>query len=357
MPETSASYLLFRLNRACFAFDARTVREVLPLPGITAVEETPPYVVGVVNLRGRVVPLIDLNLRFGHPTSPYHPDLTLVVVESDGLQAGVIVSEALDVVEIPPALIEAPPLPESPERVFPPFVLGNARLEEGVVMVLDSRLLLSWTDPAGWLAELLPGAPEEAGPVAEPLPEGEADRLFRERARALLGDTAEADAGEGEAAALRFGEELFALPLGQILEFSAIRQVVPLPNCPAHVVGSLSLHGEVLTVLDVRSFLGLPARPFAPSAVAVVASAAGLRAALLVDAVEGIVPVRTETLAPLPGASEDRRAGLLLGVLPSPEGALTLLDLEPLFADPRLRVGAGEDHVSGALPESAGAPA
>jgi chemotaxis signal transduction protein len=77
---TSQAHLIFRLHRALFALAAMAIREVLPLPAIAAVEETPPYVVGAINLRGRVVPILDLNLRFGHSTVPSR--LTLVTKRS-----------------------------------------------------------------------------------------------------------------------------------------------------------------------------------------------------------------------------------------------------------------------------------
>jgi purine-binding chemotaxis protein CheW len=343
---TSKAYLIFRLHRALFALAAMAVREVLPLPAIAAVAETPPYVIGAINLRGRVVPIIDLNLRFGHPTVPCRPDDALVIVEANDLQAGIIVSEALEVVDIPPRLIEPPPLPESPERVFPPFVIGNARVDEDLVMVLDHNLLILWSERGGWLPEILPGTPDEADyELARQTAGVNADvayrqqEIFRRRALDLL--AAPQSAGDETAsplAAILLGDEFFGIEFGQVLEFSEIHNLTPLPNCPSHVVGTMNLRGRALTVLDLRGFLGLPARKFTSSAQVVIATAAGHTAGIAVNEIHEIVWFHASELAPLTTVVESWASPVARGTLPYQGKSLTVLDLEVLFADQRLVV-------------------
>lgn len=343
MEATSHPHFLFRLNRAIFALDALAVREVLPLPALAAVEETPPYVAGAINLRGRVVPVLDLNLRFGHPTLPGKPEDALVIVAVDNLLAGVQVSEALEVVDIPPHLVEPPPLPESPARIFPPFVLGNARVGEELVMVLDHGLLIRWVDPGGWKPELLPGLPEDselaAFAAAEGGPAGNAAEILRRRAVALQAPVqVEEEAAGNQVAAFLLGGEFFAVALGQIQEFAPLRTLTPLPNCPAHVVGCVNLHGSILTALDLRGVLGLPVRSFSPSSQLVIAAAAGRRAAIVVDEIDDIVGFQPADLVPLPAPGESGAKASISGTLPYRGKSLMLLDLESLFADHDLAI-------------------
>ncbi len=63
--------LIFDLDDARFGVDATLVRESVWLPKLTPVEEAPPYIVGIFSLRGQIVPVTDLNLRFGHPARPF----------------------------------------------------------------------------------------------------------------------------------------------------------------------------------------------------------------------------------------------------------------------------------------------
>jgi purine-binding chemotaxis protein CheW len=346
MEMTSQAHLIFRLHRALFALSAMAVHEVLPLPAIAAVEETPPYVIGAINLRGRIVPILDLNLRFGHPTTPYQPDDALIIVEVNELQAGIIVSEALEVADIPAHQIEPPPLPESPEHFFPPFVIGNARVAEDLVMILDHNLLILWAERGDWRPDILPGAPDEtdyelamqtAGVNAEVA--FRQQEVFRRRALELLAPPQ--FAGEEVArplVAILLGDEFFGIELEQVLEFSEIRTLTPLPNCPPHVVGAMNLRGRALTVLDLREFLGLPARKFTPSAKIVIASAAGHTAGIVVNEIHEITWFRPAELAPLTNVVASRAISVAHGTFPYLEKSLTVLDLEVLFADRRLVV-------------------
>lgn len=341
MEGFSQTHLVFRLNRALFALEAKAVREVLPLPAIAAVEETPPYVVGAINLRGRIVPVLDLNLRFGHPTVPGRAGDALVIVEIDELQAGIMVSEALEVADIPPQLIEPPPLPESPERIFPPFVTGNARIGEELIMVLDHRLLILWVDQGGWLPEQLPGQPDEADLAnARSIDMEQTDRdwaILRQRAIELQSPLQDdSDDAVVQLAAIQLGGEFLGLLLSQVLQFTAIQSLTPLPNCPNHIVGIMNLRGEILTALDLRDILGLLSRPFTASSKVVIAEAAGLRAGIVVDDILDILSYRTADLASLPTVGKLTMNDSALGILPYLGKSLMVLDLDILFANQML---------------------
>ncbi len=67
----TTSFLIFRLRDSRYAVETSSVCEIVPLLEIIPLEETPAYVVGVINLRGRIVPVADLNLRFGHPAQRF----------------------------------------------------------------------------------------------------------------------------------------------------------------------------------------------------------------------------------------------------------------------------------------------
>src|SRR5665811_2304944 len=65
------TYLIFGHRGARYGLNVRAVREIVWLPELSPIEELPPYIAGVFNLRGRIVPVMDLGLRFGHPREPY----------------------------------------------------------------------------------------------------------------------------------------------------------------------------------------------------------------------------------------------------------------------------------------------
>lgn len=101
---TAAKYLTFTLGNEEYAVGVLKVREIIKLMEITAVPQVPPYVKGVVNLRGRVIPIVDLRVRFGLPAVQYAERTCIVVVEL-GLQdsaalIGLIVDAVSDVLTI-----------------------------------------------------------------------------------------------------------------------------------------------------------------------------------------------------------------------------------------------------------------
>jgi purine-binding chemotaxis protein CheW len=130
----------FRIGRETFALPIATVREIIRVPEITSVPDAPPYVEGVINLRGRIIPVVDLRKRFGE--SVVEPDRKnrVVVVELETRAIGLIVNSASEVLRIPPSEIE------QPHNVFPEgelnFITGVGKLKGRLVMLLDLHRML-----------------------------------------------------------------------------------------------------------------------------------------------------------------------------------------------------------------------
>jgi purine-binding chemotaxis protein CheW len=111
MPSTH--YLSFRIDQEVYGIDIGHAREVLEVSALTPMPKAPPWIRGVVNLRGNVLPVIDLRRRFGMGESALGKRPSVVVVElqqaDDMMQVGVLVDTALEVFEYNDAQIEPPP--------------------------------------------------------------------------------------------------------------------------------------------------------------------------------------------------------------------------------------------------------
>lgn len=143
-------YLTFCLAGEEYGIEILKVREVIGLLDITAVPQVPPYVKGVINLRGQVIPVIDLRLRCGLAPVEYD-DLTCTVVVDVGALVGVIVDAVQEVLDIDrSAIVPPPPLGAA---VDTSFVLGLAKVRDGVTILLDLD---------GVLGRAAIGEPEEA---------------------------------------------------------------------------------------------------------------------------------------------------------------------------------------------------
>jgi purine-binding chemotaxis protein CheW len=149
MPETAAEatvpshqlagkYLTFTLQRESYGIDALKVREIIRLTDITAVPQMPAYVRGVINLRGKIIPVIDLRVRFGFAdvTNTDHTCIVVVLMKlPDGktTQMGLIVDGVEEVINIAAADIEE--TPDFGVQVASDYIMGMAKIK-GVVKTL-----------------------------------------------------------------------------------------------------------------------------------------------------------------------------------------------------------------------------
>jgi purine-binding chemotaxis protein CheW len=141
----AGKYLTFRLNREVYAIPVLDVREIIRYTDITPVPHMPPHVKGVINLRGKIIPITDLRLRFQLPESPVTDLTCIIVVQVSGpsqqsLLMGLIVDAVEAVIQIHARELEPPP--EFGTGVLTEGVLAMAKCDKRVVTLLDTRCLV-----------------------------------------------------------------------------------------------------------------------------------------------------------------------------------------------------------------------
>ncbi|MGB9747478.1 MAG: chemotaxis protein CheW [Bacteroidales bacterium] len=142
------TYLVFGLNNELFAFNVHKVINIIKICPVTKVPHTPPYVKGVFNLRGDVIPLIDLRLRFGLPEGTITEDTAIIILtayfEGDDVMLGALVDSVQDVLDIDDASVEPFPAIGSKYNVL--FVAGLFKLKERVILILDVDNIFGGTE-------------------------------------------------------------------------------------------------------------------------------------------------------------------------------------------------------------------
>jgi len=135
----TVQYLTFKLDDEVFALDVAKVREILEYIGITKVPQTPDFMRGVINLRGSVVPVIDLRLKFGMSATARTVNTCIIVVEVDqedeALVLGLLADSVQEVIEMEPEQIEA--APHIGTRLNTDFIKGMGKYDNRFVMILD----------------------------------------------------------------------------------------------------------------------------------------------------------------------------------------------------------------------------
>ncbi len=141
----AGKYLTFRLAREEFAIQVLKVREIMGIEEITAVPQTPCYVKGVINLRGKVIPVVDLRLKFGLPELEYTQRTCIIVVQvSLGRTTtlmGIVVDGVSEVLNLAGSDIEN--TPEFGNGVATPYLMGMAKIKGKVKILLDINQVLT----------------------------------------------------------------------------------------------------------------------------------------------------------------------------------------------------------------------
>ena len=137
--DLTGKYLTFRLAEEDYGIPLRQVKEIIGMMPVTAVPQTPAHVKGVINLRGQVIPVSDLRLRFGMDAIAYNDRTCIIVVDIRGAESttrmGVIVDAVSEVLNARKEEIEAAPSFGALARTE--YILGMANMDESVKILLD----------------------------------------------------------------------------------------------------------------------------------------------------------------------------------------------------------------------------
>ena len=139
------SYLTFKLGKEEFGVHVSQVLNILEMTKITDVPQSPDFMKGVINLRGMVLPVIDIRIKFDMPEIEYTNNTCIIVMDlkmdGDTIHLGSIVDEVLSVIEIEDKQIE--PSPSIGNKYKSRFINGMAKVEEKFVMLLDMQKVLT----------------------------------------------------------------------------------------------------------------------------------------------------------------------------------------------------------------------
>ncbi len=248
---------------------------------------------------------------------------------------GLIVSEVCEVTELSAEAIQAPPKFVVGAPVDATLVEAQGRVGDDIVMLLDARQLMHL--PQG-LAEADTEQLSSAHhfcPQATP----EQHSVFRARAKALMEVATDEEGARLSLAVVELGGEYFGIELEAIQEFCDIVRPCPIPCCPPHILGAISLRGNLFTLLDLRAELNLPRATQSSDKAVIVRTSTRLGTGLVertvgvaVDQVHDVIYLREAELQALPAALREQHAAEVKGTAPYASKMITVLNLSALLA-------------------------
>lgn len=133
-------YLIFPLAGQDYGMEIRYVNEIIGIQNITDVPNIPDFIRGVINLRGKVIPIMDVRIRFGLEAREYDDRTCIIIANVANAEVGLVVDEVSEVVDIPEANVEPPPKARNNQE--PSYIQGMGKINDNVTILLDVHKLL-----------------------------------------------------------------------------------------------------------------------------------------------------------------------------------------------------------------------
>ena len=236
--KDESQLVTFLLKDEEFGFDIMSVQEIIRLPKMAKVPRTPAYVDGIANLRGVVLPVIDMRTRFGMERAEETDRTRVLVVDIDGVKTGLRVDRVKQVARVLRSEIEPPPA--AIRGTSSDYLEGVVKLDKGqrIVMALNAahvcdigvtRKTASSNGPApGAGAAASSEAPDQSG---------------------------NADAEVQKMVTFRIAKEEFSFSMEHVREILRVQTPSQVPDVPDYVLGVLTVRGQILPVIDLRRLL------------------------------------------------------------------------------------------------------
>jgi len=141
--------VVFELGSEHFGVDIASVESIIKAQAITKMPQAPSYVEGITNLRGKVLPIINLRKRFNLSAQAMDKDSRIIVVSLAGIEVGMVVDRVSEVLTVPEQAVEPPPALAT--TIDSAFITGIAKLDPNLVILLDLDCILKSDEQTGLL--------------------------------------------------------------------------------------------------------------------------------------------------------------------------------------------------------------
>ncbi|MDZ8032056.1 chemotaxis protein CheW [Nostoc sp. DedSLP04] len=338
------SYLMFKLNNSRYGIPATAVQELFFLPEVTAIAKTSSTILGVINLRGKFLPVMDLYRHLEQARPPFQLTDSMIVVEWQTQRIGIIVNQVDSVQAIAPDRIAANVCDRAKESLPDRLVAGIANVEEGIVTLLNPELLvehafietvfnLNSDFNNGSVNDALKHSSDSAlnqGLYAHF--DSQERQILQERTETLRCSVDDEDSASLlPLAVVGLAGEYFGFGLETVHEFTDIHKITPIPCCPPHIVGNINLRGEIVTLININNVVDLPINEVRSHQQAVVVRLEQRVAGIAVDDIFDVTYIHPSQMIAAPIALHSAKDDYLQGVAPYRDRMMSIINLSKLL--------------------------
>jgi len=306
----------FKLENEEFAFSIANVNEIIRVPNITMVPNSPAYVRGVISLRNEILPIVDLRSFLDIKLNEYSDATRIMVVDILNSKIGLVVDKVSEVLKINKKSIESPPIILSKQEQRQ--LRGLAKLNEGkrLIMLFDSDGLFEQGE-ISTMDEIVKtkGGGKNAG------------------AHSDLGRT---DMDVEQLVSFKLSNEEFGVKITQVQEINRLESITKVPNSPSFIEGVSNLRGNVIPVISLRKRFSMDNKESDDKTRLIIVDIQGNKTGLIVDSVSEVLRMpkkNIEITPPVISSSVDAEFMAGIGKLNDGKRMVILLNLQRLLSD------------------------
>ncbi|MGI6487368.1 MAG: chemotaxis protein CheW [Syntrophothermaceae bacterium] len=301
----------FLLGDEEFALEIESVREIIRFPEIVKVPNVPDYIKGVISLRDRLLPVIDMRIKLDMGSDEVNDHTRVVVIDIGNIQLGMVVDKVHEVTRV------------ARDTIFPPpqTIVGQARqqlqgivrLDEGerIIMLLEASSIMTGDE----MVNIEQLETTESAAVEE-----EVDQV----------DTAD----EEQMVVFKLADEQYGVRITQVQEINRLSRITRVPRAPRFVEGVVNLRGDVIPVIDLRQRFEMEAQEYTEFTRIIVSDIHNKKIGIIVDEVLEVLRVSQNQLETAPEVlQDDQIARFMEGIANLPERMILMLNLENILIE------------------------
>lgn len=358
----SKGYLIFNLQQLRYGIEASIVQEIFFLPELTVIPGLSEDLVGLINLRGELLPVVDLAIRLGSSQQRYSITDTVIVLKWQSIKLGIIVNQVEEVQMITSEAIKtelASTLQTELNHLKKSYYIqGIAQLDDNLAMILNPKTLVQYlgkaltglnlttsSDTSGINSVDLEPKKFDQYLQVNPLhrfvfcPEAtpEERSIFQERAKNLRRSIETQEfTGLLPLAIVGFNGEFFGVHLEIIREFTDIHNVTPIPCTPPHIIGNMNLRGEIVTLVDLRGLVNLPLEYSTPLSKAMIVQVNDVVIGIVVEGIFDVIYLKESEVKKIPTAVHLKQDEYLQGTAFYQDKMMSILNVTKIITQGEL---------------------
>lgn len=335
--NNSNLFLTFNLTEKNYAIEAAKIIEIVQLPQLSILEKAPDYIVGVMNLRGKIISIVDMRRLLGISQTCYTIDHQILITNCKDKIIGVIIDSVKDVITFKKSEIQ--PLPYNAHEHF---ISGIYKNEDELVAILNLDLLVEEISMVErQKLNVIPSS--TTNNYLFPTDAYSQDKLKKRSLklqRELKVEATNNFLDENRFVSFTLNDEQYCIPLKHVKEFCKLKLVTltTVPCVPEFITGIINLRGEFITIIDIKSFLQIPKSKTTDKTKIIVIQSKGLQIGLVVDDVFNIINIPHEKLNHNTTAKFEQRKYTSAEVIFKGLGVMSVFDLEKFLEDERLYI-------------------